>query len=181
MSVRILTFSAAIVALLMVPALAERHGGHGSSETGPAPGAGTLGRIPSGRVPHITPRFPRGAANPSWGEFHRNAPAARVHPHRYGSSVLPTPNRWHGDVGRFDRSRWSHGGWHHERHNGRLGWWWVVGPDWYFFDFPVYPYPDAFYPPDEPTGWWFWCPSLQEYYPYVTNCPGGWERVLPRD
>jgi hypothetical protein len=36
-------------------------------------------------------------------------------------------------------------------------------------------------PPGEIYGWWYWCAEYQEYYPYVTYCPGGWERVLPRD
>ena len=33
---------------------------------------------------------------------------------------------------------------------------------------------------EEEYGWWYWCEAYQEYYPYVTDCPGGWERVLPR-
>jgi len=26
---------------------------------------------------------------------------------------------------------------------------------------------------------WFYCRSLNAYFPYVAECPGGWERVLP--
>jgi len=63
--------------------------------------------------------------------------------------------RWeedrHGDVHRFreqDLRRWQGGHWVHDRHAGRLGWWWVVGGVWYFYPAPVYPYPDPYVPPD---------------------------------
>jgi len=162
-------------ALLTTSAIAQHHGGQGGSMSGATGGSHISG------APHMGSSNPRGTVNPSWHEFNHNAPSVRMNPHRFGSTVLPTPNRWRGDTGRFDRGHWSHGEWHHERHGGHYGWWWVVGPDWYFYDLPVYPYPDSFYPPDEDTGWWYWCEAYQEYYPYVTSCPSGWERVLPRD
>ena len=31
---------------------------------------------------------------------------------------------------------WGGGHWLHDRHDGRLGWWWVVGPSWYFYPRP---------------------------------------------
>ncbi|MBM7124207.1 hypothetical protein ACFFJT_00470 [Dyella flava] len=40
-----------------------------------------------------------------------------------------------------DQAMWRGGGWRHEFHNGRWGWWWFVGGAWYFYDQPVYPYP----------------------------------------
>ncbi|HUJ03881.1 MAG TPA: hypothetical protein VLW75_09610 [Rhizomicrobium sp.] len=119
--------------------------------------------------------------NPTWHDFQHHESDVRVHPRRNGNSFLPMPNSWRGDVHNFDRDRWGRGEWHHERHNGRFGWWWVVGPEWYFFDAPIYPYPDSFVPPGEEFGWWYWCEDYQEYYPYVTDCPSGWEPVLPRD
>lgn len=30
------------------------------------------------------------------------------------------------------------------------------------------------------TQWWYWCPSAKGYYPYVKECPGGWQRVPPQ-
>jgi len=37
-------------------------------------------------------------------------------------------------------SRWQQGHWTHDRHGGRLGWWWVVGPTWNFYPRPfLYP------------------------------------------
>jgi hypothetical protein len=28
--------------------------------------------------------------------------------------------------------------------------------------------------------WWYWCPSAKGYYPYVSTCPEGWQRVAPQ-
>jgi len=56
---------------------------------------------------------------------------------------------WRGDIHRFhehDVVRWRAGRWHHGRHDGRLGWWWVVGGVWYLYSAPVYPYPDPYQP-----------------------------------
>jgi hypothetical protein len=41
-----------------------------------------------------------------------------------------------------DWTLWRGGHWAHEHHDGRLGWWWVAGDDWFFYPDPVYPYPD---------------------------------------
>jgi len=83
-------------------------------------------------------------------------------------------------VHRFDAPVWQRGAWQHVVHGGRLGWWWVVGPNWYPFNAPVYPYPGLYTPYDRPFGWWYWCDPYQEYYPYVTTCPTPWESVMPR-
>lgn len=29
-------------------------------------------------------------------------------------------------------------------------------------------------------GYWYYCGSAQAYYPYVRECPGGWQRVSPQ-
>lgn len=144
-------------------------GGRGGQGTG---GQGT-GRHAPGRW------YPKGA--PTWQQFQHNQSGVRVHPRRYQGTVFPTPNKWRGDIGRFSYDRWHGGKWRHDWHNGRLGWWWVIGPSWYFYNAPVYPYPDSYTPPGEMPGWWYWCDEFQDYYPYVTYCPGGWDRVLPRD
>lgn len=34
--------------------------------------------------------------------------------------------------------------------------------------------------PAEPPAWWYWCPAEKKYYPYVKECPGGWQRVAPQ-
>ena len=46
---------------------------------------------------------------------------------------------------------------------------------------PIYPYPDLYTPLGEPFGWWYWCDTYSEYYPYVTYCPVAWENVMPND
>ena len=28
--------------------------------------------------------------------------------------------------------------------------------------------------------YWYFCKSAQGYYPYVKECPGGWQKVLPQ-
>lgn len=106
----------------------------------------------------------------------------------------PPPARWHGDITRFhqhDWPVWRAGRWAHTHHDGRLGWWWVVGSSWYFYPAPVYPVPDPWVPPPvtivtPPTGtnppppateYWYYCEAVQAYYPYVATCPAGWKPV----
>ncbi len=84
---------------------------------------------------------------------------------------------WHGDIGHFDHRYWDGGHWWHGHYGGRLGWWWIVGPDWYWYPTPVYPYPNPYTPPGYAMGWWYWCDTYQQYYPYVGACPSGWRPV----
>jgi hypothetical protein len=96
---------------------------------------------------------------------------------------------WHGgdwhdrDIRRFherDFDHWRGGRWIHARHGGRFGWWWVVGPSWYFYPAPIYPYPDPYIPPYAAPGApaWYFCPPAQAYYPYVPTCPVPWQ-IMP--
>ncbi len=103
---------------------------------------------------------------------------------------------WHADFRHFDRhdyGLWRSGAWHRSWHDGRYGWWWIAGGEWFFYPQPVYPYPDPNSyvplpavvvqpPPPEPLApqpqqYWYYCDAAQGYYPYVTNCPGGWRAV----
>ena len=34
--------------------------------------------------------------------------------------------------------------------------------------------------PAQPQGWWYFCNESRAYYPYVKECPGGWQRVAPQ-
>jgi hypothetical protein len=87
---------------------------------------------------------------------------------------------------------WRGGDWHHGRHDGRLGWWWVAGGAWYFYPQPVYPYPDPYVPSvvvvqpnpqsdtpavPPPAQSWYYCEASKGYYPYVSTCPAGWKTV----
>jgi len=35
-------------------------------------------------------------------------------------------------------------------------------------------------PQQAPEAWWYYCVEAQGYYPYVNQCPGGWQRVAPQ-
>jgi hypothetical protein len=92
------------------------------------------------------------------------------------------------DIHRFhehDFARWRGGRWWHGWHDGRSGWWWIVGPAWYWYPAPVYPFPDPYLPPavaPAPPGpgprVYYWCDNPQGYYPYVPQCLAPW-RALP--
>jgi hypothetical protein len=32
----------------------------------------------------------------------------------------------------------------------------------------------------QPTGYWYFCNDSRAYYPYVKECPSGWQRVAPQ-
>ena len=83
---------------------------------------------------------------------------------------------------------WAGGYWHHGWYGPRFGWWWVVGPSWYYYPTPVYPYPNPYNPPvvinttpaqpgPAPEQYWYYCAAAKAYYPYVSECPGGWQKV----
>jgi hypothetical protein len=93
----------------------------------------------------------------------------------------------------------AHGKFHHYR--PRVGI--VIGAPVVFAPWypPLYYYPRVYvYPPGVVVGpplvyveqaqtWaaaervdhhWYYCPEAKGYYPYVRECPGGWQRVAPR-
>jgi hypothetical protein len=35
-------------------------------------------------------------------------------------------------------------------------------------------------PQQAPAGWWYYCADPQGYYPYIQQCPGGWQQVSPQ-
>lgn len=65
-----------------------------------------------------------------------------------------------------------------------------------FYPYPYGPYYDPYYyprtvivQPQQPqryieqsspdSGYWYYCAESKAYYPYVKDCPGGWQRVPP--
>jgi hypothetical protein len=58
-------------------------------------------------------------------------------------------------------------------------------PSYYYPSAPVYYDPPPVYieqAPDaapQPQQYWYYCPATRAYYPYVSECPGGWQRVPP--
>lgn len=80
-------------------------------------------------------------------------------------------------------------------------------PYYYYPPYPGYYYPAYYYPPyyypyyyppvasgpttyiekgasesnasPLPSGYWYYCNASNGYYPYVKECPGGWQQVAP--
>ena len=48
---------------------------------------------------------------------------------------------WYGPG--FNYGAWRGGFWYHGPYLDHYGWWWVVGPTWYYYPGPVYPYPSV--------------------------------------
>jgi hypothetical protein len=90
-----------------------------------------------------------------------------------------------GDVshlGAREFGAWHGGQWRHEHHNGRFGWWWVVGGAWYNYPEPLYPYPsyisgDYDEGQSAPAYSWYYCDYPAGYYPYVQSCAYPWRTV----
>jgi hypothetical protein len=60
-------------------------------------------------------------------------------------------------------------------------------PPAYYYPTPVYSVPAPVYveppqvqAPAQPEHYWYYCPDSKTYYPYVKQCAGAWQRVLPR-
>ena len=70
-------------------------------------------------------------------------------------------------------------------------------PGYYYHPAPYYYYPPPVYYPapvvvqqppvyterqevaPEAQGYWYYCAATRGYYPYVKECPGGWQKVPP--
>ncbi|MBN2752371.1 MAG: hypothetical protein JXQ84_06650, partial [Rhodospirillaceae bacterium] len=76
---------------------------------------------------------------------------------------------------------WGRGHWRHDWHDGRFGWWWVVGGLWYFYPAPIYPHPDPYTPPGAvvaPSSQYaYYCANPAGYYPSVAQCLMPWQMV----
>lgn len=108
------------------------------------------------------------------------------------------------DVHRFNEVQlrdWRAGQWRNTCFEGRCGWWWLAGGQWYFYESPVYPYPlivsDIAYeeavaplvvpppvvlapPPPAPVAAapvYYYCDNPAGYYPAVPSCPAGFRTV----
>ena len=75
-------------------------------------------------------------------------------------------------------------------HFGAPYWGWSP---WWHYPPPYYYYPAPIVVRSEPVtyieqggtssadqgGWWYYCETARGYYPYVKECPAGWQRVPP--
>jgi hypothetical protein len=50
---------------------------------------------------------------------------------------------------------------------------------YYAYSAPYYSYAPGYAAPAA-AGYWYYCPAYQAYYPYVQDCPGGWQPVAPQ-
>ena len=75
----------------------------------------------------------------------------------------------HGDVadGTGEHGGDRHGAEGHRGTDGRRGW---PGHGWYG---------DPTYDPEPAVQYWYYCGSAGAYYPYVAECPEGWQPVVP--
>lgn len=83
----------------------------------------------------------------------------------------------------------------------------IGGPAFWYYPYPYAYYPPAYYEPGyydpaaaavpyspptyieqgdaqaapaQPEASWYYCAETNSYYPYVKQCPGGWQRVAPQ-
>lgn len=81
-------------------------------------------------------------------------------------------------------ARPSHGHHHHRVFVGggfAFGYpwgWWGPPPPYYYY--PVPRESVTYIEQGEPERWWYYCEASTGYYPYVRECPTGWERVAPQ-
>lgn len=89
----------------------------------------------------------------------------------------------------------------HGRHfHGHSGFGFYFGAPFYPYPYYRYPYFYPYYPPTVvtvpvnppvyiqqsppaadpyPEGYWYYCHNPDGYYPYIKECPGGWQQVEP--
>jgi hypothetical protein len=149
----------------------------------PAPHVAAPAMHAAGPVAH--PGLAAGGPHPGPEGFH-GGPGG---PHPGGPHFA-----FHGrDVHHFgheDLVRWRGGRWNRTCFDGRCGWWWFAGGQWYFYDTPVYPYPVvvsevAYVEPGAPVvvapvaaplnvapppRIYYYCDNPPGYYPAVSNC-----------
>src|SRR6267154_4399008 len=81
----------------------------------------------------------------------------------------------------------AHGHWHG---GPRFGFDFVIGPWWWdapgcYYPPPVVVAPSPLYVQPStaqmpaPAYYWYFCRESNAYYPYVGQCPGGWQQVNP--
>lgn len=108
------------------------------------------------------------------------------------SSAALADRDWHGGGDWHHHGDWDRGGHVHFGlyFGAPLGWNdWDYPPPYYYYpprvvvvpsSPPVYVQQPSEQPaPEAQQYWWYYCPGSKTYYPYVKQCPGGWQRVAP--
>lgn len=118
------------------------------------------------------------------GRYHGGHEGARV-----GVGVYVGPGWW-GPRPYWGAGYWGGGYW------GAPYWGGYYAPYYPYYGYPpvvVQPAPQVYIerdappqtapPPASPApqqNWWYFCPGAGAYYPYIRECPGGWQRVAPQ-
>jgi len=127
------------------------------------------------------------ASNPVW---------ARGGGGRYGGGHYGGP--YYGDGGHYGGGRGYYGP---RGSYGRSSFGFYFGAPFYPYPYYSYPYQyPYYYPPaiitvpvtppvyiqqsppaaqQNPSGYWYYCNSPEGYYPYIKDCPNGWQQVEP--
>ncbi len=77
--------------------------------------------------------------------------------------------------------------------HGTVGVWVGPGPYWwgapYYYPYyyppvvvadPLYVQPEPVVQVPAPPNYWYYCAQSNAYYPYVSECPAGWQQVTPQ-
>jgi hypothetical protein len=170
-------FCAVLVGLLLlcgsaVPGVAMMPGGGGGFH------GGFQGGMPGGFHGGMPGGFQGGFRGGVPGGFHSGVPG--------GFHGGVPPNGFHGG---FHDGHFPHNG--HAVHTrvfiggsfffGGPFWW---GPGPYYAGYAGSPVvvesaPPTYIQQAPASAYWYYCPSSQSYYPYVTACPDGWLTVVP--
>ena len=178
-----------LTVMVGVPTLAEARGpgGGGGGRGGAAPsvsgGTGGSGGFQGGANGRSGPGARGGAAV-------RSGPRAPANPGAEGQAASQGRSKSHGHHGHHEH----HGHRGHHKHGGALiigssfgfgPWWW--GPAWWTdpwwtpaYGYGSWPYVEAEAPTvyvERPRSYWYYCLSLQGYYPAVQSCPETWVPV----
>jgi hypothetical protein len=155
-----------------------RGGGSGGSFEGGAPrGGGSFQGAPQGG------RSFEGGPSARGGGYRGSYPTRDYRGHGYargGSTFF---------FGFYGPGYWWGPGYYWPRYGWGPGYWGPVyvypGYPYYGYYPPIYESPPVYVerdPPAQPAepAWWYWCAEAKAYYPYVKECPGGWQRVPPQ-
>lgn len=93
-------------------------------------------------------------------------------------------------AGHGGHSGGGHSGGHFFHHGARARV--FISSPAFFYPGPYYYYPGPGYAPAAPVEYiqqdngpgpqyWYFCPASRAYYPYVNECPGGWQLIQPAD
>jgi hypothetical protein len=146
----------ALAVVVSDSALARKGGGHVSGGVKFSGGHASGGKVYGGHVSHGHGHF-NGHHHKSFGHHHGH--------HHHGAAFV--------GFGVGFAYPWS----------------WYYPPPYYYpgyyYSQPVaYPAQPVTYveqgaapAPAEPAGWWYYCEASRTYYPYVKECPSGWQRV----